>query len=319
MRVFRGIPSPADRADCALTIGNFDGVHRGHQALLARVVAAARARGIEAAVMSFEPHPRELFTPETAPARISNIRDKLEGLAACGIDRVYVKHFNRRFAALSPQEFISRVLVDGLRTRWLTVGEDFRFGARRAGDTGTLAAAAAAGLFEFELMPTVREGELRVSSSAVREALATGELDRAGALLGRPVAVSGRVLHGAKLGRTIGFPTLNLRVAGSRSGGRPALSGVYTVRVHGLADAPLPGVASVGLRPTVTADGHWLVEVHLFDFAEQVYGRLVRVEFVHKLRDEEKYDSLEELTAAIARDAGRARELLELTDGAQRA
>lgn len=319
MRVFRGIPSPSERADCALTIGNFDGVHRGHQALLARVVEAAHARGIEAAVMTFEPHPRELFTPETAPARISNIRDKLEGLAACGIDRVYVKHFNRRFAALTPQEFISRVLVDGLRTRWLTVGEDFRFGARRAGDVTTLADAAASGAFEFELMPTVREGALRVSSSAVRDALAAGDLDHAGVLLGRPVAISGRVLHGAKLGRTIGFPTLNLRVAGSRSGGRPALSGVYTVRVHGLADGPLPGVASVGLRPTVTADGHWLVEVHLFDFAEQVYGRLVRVEFVHKLRDEEKYDSLDELTAAIARDAQRARELLDLPGGAARA
>ncbi len=312
MRVFRGIPNLADRADCALAIGNFDGVHRGHQALLAQVAQAARARGIEAAVLTFEPHPRELFTPESAPARISNIRDKLEGLAACGVDRVYVKHFNRRFASRSPQDFIDQVLVDGLRTRWLLVGEDFRFGARRAGDVKLLAAAAAGGGYEFHVMPTVQEGSIRVSSSAVREALAAGELQRAGTLLGRPYGISGRVLHGAKLGRTIGFPTLNLRVAGSRSGGRPVLHGVYTVRVHGLAPAPVAGVASVGLRPTVTADGHWLVEVHLFDFAEQVYGRLVRVEFVHKLRDEEKYDSLAELTAAIARDAVRARQLLAL-------
>ena len=314
MRVFRGIPTPAERADCALAIGNFDGVHRGHQALLGRVVEAAQQRGIASAVLTFEPHPRELFTPETAPARISNIRDKLEGLAACGIDRVYVKHFNHRFAARSAEDFIDRVLVDGLRTRWLLVGDDFRFGAKRAGDTDLLAAHAARGGFEFQVMPTVQEGTLRVSSSAVREALAAGELQRAGKLLGRPYSISGRVLHGAKLGRTIGFPTLNLRVSGSRSGGRPAVQGVYTVRVHGLAEAPLPGVASVGLRPTVTADGHWLVEVHLFDFAQQVYGRLVRVEFVHKLRDEEKYDSLEELTAAIARDAVRARELLAVPE-----
>ncbi len=312
MRVFRGPPPAAERAPCALTIGNFDGVHRGHRALLGRVVEAARARGLLAAAMTFEPHPREFFTPQAAPARVANIRDKLQALAATGLDRVFVQPFNRRFAGLSAEQFVEQVLIEACQAHWLMVGHDFRFGARRAGDIGLLQAYAERGAFEVHELPVVADGAERVSSSAVRAALAAGELDRAAQLLGHGYTISGRVLHGAKLGRSIGFPTLNLRVAGDRSGGRPALQGVYTVRVHGLGPAPLPGVASLGLRPTVNADGRWLLEVHLFDFADQVYGRLVRVEFVHKLRDEERYDTLDELVAAITRDAERARALLEV-------
>jgi riboflavin kinase/FMN adenylyltransferase len=305
MQVFRGIPRPSERVPCALTIGNFDGVHRGHQALLARVVAAARARGIAAAVMTFEPHPRELFTPERAPTRISGLRDKFEALASQGIDRVIVQHFNRTFAALSADAFID-LIVQGCRARWLLVGDDFRFGARRAGDIELLQRHAAHGAFALEQMPTVVEGEVRISSSAVRAALAGGDLARAHHLLGRPYAISGRVLHGRKLGRALGFPTLNLRIAHRH----PAIRGVFAVRVHGLGAESRPGVASIGLRPTVEDSGRWLLEVHLFDFDDDVYGRLVRVEFVQKLRDEERYATLDELAAAIQDDASRARALL---------
>jgi riboflavin kinase/FMN adenylyltransferase len=305
MQVFRGLPRPSERTPCALTIGNFDGVHRGHQAMLARVVAAARARAIAAAVLTFEPHPREFFAPERAPMRISGLRDKLQALADCGIDRTLVQHFNRSFAALSPAQFIE-LLVDGCRVRWLLVGDDFRFGARRAGDVALLAQAAARGAFALEQMPTVVEAGERISSSAVRAALAAGDLLRAEHLLGRAYSISGHVLHGRKLGRQLGFPTLNLRIAHRH----PAVQGIFAVQVHGLGGAPRPGVASVGLRPTVEDGGRWMLEVHLFDFAEQVYGRLVRVEFRHKLRDETRYDTLDELAAAIARDAQQARALL---------
>jgi riboflavin kinase / FMN adenylyltransferase len=304
MQVFRGIPRPGQRVACALTIGNFDGVHRGHQALLARVVAAAKARGIAAAVMTFEPHPRELFAPDRAPMRISALRDKLEALADHGIDRVIVQHFSRSFAALSADAFID-LLIQGCRARWVLVGDDFRFGARRAGDVALLQRHASHGAFELEQMPTVVEGAQRISSSAVRAALAAGDLERAAQLLGRPYAISGRVLHGRKLVREIGFPTMNLRIAHRH----PAVQGVFAVRVHGLGPQVRPGVASVGLRPTIEDSGRWMLEVHLFDFAEHVYGRLVRVEFLQKLRDEVRYASIDELTAAIADDARRARAL----------
>lgn len=306
MRIFRGLPSIAERRACALAIGNFDGVHRGHRALLTRVVEAARARRLAPAVMTFEPHPRELFAPDSAPARVANLRDKLQGIESCGIEHVYLQHFNRRFASIGAEEFIDRMLVDGCRMKWLAVGEDFRFGARRAGNVALLRAHAAPGGYEVEQVATVAEGGERVSSSAVREALGAGDLARAARLLGHPYSITGRVLHGAKRGRTLGYPTLNLRIAHKR----PAAQGVYAVRVHGISDVVWPGVASVGIRPTIEDRGRWLLEVHLFDFADQVYGKLVRVEFIKKLRDEEKYETLEQLTTAIRNDADQARALL---------
>jgi riboflavin kinase/FMN adenylyltransferase len=254
--------------------------------------------------MTFEPHPRELFTPDRAPTRISGLRDKFEALAAQGIDRVIVQHFNRSFAALPAEAFIDLV-VQGCRARWLLVGDDFRFGARRTGDVELLQRHAARGAFALEQMPTVVEGQERISSSAVRAALSAGDLVRARHLLGRPYAISGRVLHGRKLGRAIGFPTLNLRIAHRH----PAVQGVFAVRVHGLRVEARPGVASIGLRPTVDDSGRWLLEVHLFDFDDDAYGRLVRVEFLQKLRSEERYATLDELAAAIAADAARARAL----------
>jgi riboflavin kinase/FMN adenylyltransferase len=305
MQIFRGVPPPAQRRPCAMTVGNFDGVHRGHQVMLERVTAAARQRGLAAAVMTFEPHPREFFTPQSAPARISNLRDKLRALETAGLDRVFVQHFNRRFAQLPANEFVERVLIDGCDVRWLLVGDDFRFGARRAGDNALLQQYAARGAFELEQMPTFADDGERISSTAVRAALAAGDLRRAERLLGRPYAMSGRVQHGRKLGRSMGFPTLNLRIAHAH----PAVHGVYAVNVHGLGARPRPGVASIGLRPTVDQQGRWLLEVHLFDFADDVYGALVRVEFVRKLRDEQKYETLDALAAAIRRDAEQARAL----------
>jgi len=311
VEVFRGLPPPARRQPCALVIGNFDGVHCGHRALLERVVAAARERQLVPAAMTFEPHPREFFSPDLAPARIANLRDKIEGLRACGIERVFVLHFNRALASLAPDAFISDVLLDGCAMRWLIVGDDFRFGARRAGDIDLLRARAGAGGYEVAQLGPVVQGNVRISSSAIRAALAAGDLAGAARLLGHPYTISGRVLHGAKLGRQIGFPTLNLRLAHKR----PAVHGIYAVRVLGIG-APRPGVASAGLRPTVDQSGRWLLEVHLFDFAQEVYGHLVHVEFLQKLRDEEKFDSLAELTAAIRNDTEQARALFAAQPGA---
>ena len=315
MKVFRGLPNDRARAPCALTIGNFDGVHRGHQALLAHVRSASASLGLEAAVMTFEPHPREYFAQRSgdlskAPARIANLRDKLGDLAKAGIDRVIVEHFNEHFAAVAPDDFIERVLVEGLHVKWLMVGDDFRFGARRAGDIQMQEAGKRFG-FQVETLPAVMHGAQRISSSAVRAALAEGDFARTSELLGHPYTMSGHVIHGQKLGRTLGFPTLNLRVVH-----RPALSGIFVVQVHGLADRPLPAVASLGVRPTVEDAGRMLLEVHLFDFAQSCYGKLVRVEFLAKLRDEEKYGDLATLTAAIDRDAAQARAFFAHRNGA---
>lgn len=303
MKIFRGLPAPAERLPSALTIGNFDGVHRGHQALLRDVVAAAGSRSLVPAVMTFEPHPREFFAPDAAPARVANLRDKVAALGNCGIERVFVMHFNRRLASMSADAFIEDVLVRGCQARWIAVGDDFRFGSRRGGDVTLLQAHASAGGYEVAQIDSVTAGAERISSSAVRAALLAGDLERAQMLVGRPYSISGRVLHGAKIGRTLGFPTLNLRIAHKR----PAVHGVFAVRVSGIDNKPWPGVASVGLRPTIEQSGRWLLEVHLFDFAASIYGRMVCVEFVQRLRDEEKYGTLDQLTEAIRNDTAQAR------------
>lgn len=309
LRIYRYPPPPSQRAPCALTIGNFDGVHLGHQAILARVRQEARARGLVPAVMTFEPHPREYFAtlnrrPELAPTRISGLRDKLQALAAAGIEQVVVEHFDARLAEMSANAFIEDLLVAGLQTRWLLVGEDFRYGHKRSGDIDLLREAGLAHGFEVCTLADItdRQGH-RISSSEVRTALAVGDLDRAAQLLGQPFHISGHVIHGQKLGRELGFPTMNLRVA-PRCATR---SGIYVVRVVGLRDRPLPAVASLGVRPTVEDRGRVLLEAHLLDESLDAYGKLVRVEFLHKLRDEEKFADLPSLTAAIAQDAQNAR------------
>jgi riboflavin kinase/FMN adenylyltransferase len=308
MKVFRGLPNAESRAPCALTIGNFDGVHRGHQALLAQVREAATRLNLDAAVMTFEPHPREFFaqlagTPGKAPQRIANLRDKLQSLSNAGVDRVIVEHFNANFAALSPQDFIEKILIQGLHVRWLLVGEDFCFGSRRAGNIQTLIEAGKQYGFEVHTMPNVNNDGVRISSSAIRAALAKADFPHARQLLGHSYAISGHVVHGKKLGRTIGFPTLNMRVSHKH----PALSGIFIVQVHGLGDKPLPAVASLGVRPTVDDSGRVLLETHIFDYSGDCYGKLLRVEFLKKIRDEEKYVDLPTLTAAIERDAQQAR------------
>jgi riboflavin kinase/FMN adenylyltransferase len=304
MLITRGSPKRSQRP-VALTIGNFDGVHRGHQAMLARVVDAAHARGLVPTVLTFEPHPREVFAPLTAPTRLTSLREKLELLQSQGIARVHVQRFSRSFASLSPVAFIEGMLMAGLDARWLLVGEDFRFGAKRAGDFAMLERAAAAHGVALEAMPNVRYEGTRISSSAVRAALAGGDLARARALLGRSYSISGRVVHGDKLGRELGFATANVQLKHNR----PPLSGIFAVRVRGVRSTVCKGVASLGFRPTVQSDGRATLEVHLFDFSGELYGVHLQVEFIAKIRDEEKYADLATLRAQIARDCELARTL----------
>lgn len=263
--------------------------------------------------MTFEPHPREFFNPAGAPPRIAMLRDKLEALRTNGVERVVVEHFNHTFASQSPEAFVKRILVEGLHARWVLIGDDFRYGAKRAGDFASLKAAGEQYGFEVEQMATIADPSgARISSSGVRASLVVGDLDAARAALGRPYEISGHVTHGLKLGRDLGFPTLNLPIAHKR----PALAGIFIVRVHGIEAAPLPGVASLGLRPTVDDSGRVLLEVHLLDWHGDAYGKLVRVEFLKKLRDEEKFKDLETLTAAIARDVAHAHAYFAALGGA---
>ena len=296
---FRSLGTPL-----AVTIGNFDGLHLGHQAMLARLQDVARARGLPTCVLSFEPHPREFFAPAQAPARLSSLREKAECLRRLGIDRLHVFRFDRAFSALSANALIEQVLWNTLQARYVLVGDDFRYGAKRAGDFALLQQAGQALGFDAECMPTVEVAGERASSTAVRQALAAGELEHATRLLGRPYSISGRVVHGDKLGRDIGFPTANIQLKHNR----PPLMGIFAVELCGLNGAPLPGVASLGKRPTVkNPDAPAVLEVHLFDFNADIYRRRVRVDFLHKLRDEEKYPDLDSLVAQIKRDVDNAK------------
>jgi riboflavin kinase/FMN adenylyltransferase len=283
------------RSRCALTIGNFDGVHRGHRALIERVTAKARELSVPSCVLTFEPHPREFFAGPRAPARLTRLRDKLELLAAAGVERTHIARFDARFASLPAGRFVDEVLKKWLGVRWLLVGRDFRFGARRAGDFSILQNRG----FEVEAMPDVQFENNRVSSSAIRAALAAGDFALAQRLLGHPYTLSGRVAHGAKLGRELGFPTANIVLR------HPSpLSGIYVVDVGERG----PGVASVGRRPTVNPVEVPLLEVHLFGETRDLYGEHLKVRFLKKLRDERKFDGLPALRDAIARDAAQARE-----------
>ena len=312
MQLFRGLPDSADRhRPIALTIGNFDGVHRGHQAMLARLSEAAEDLALPSAVLTFDPHPREFFSPGAAPPRLSTLRSKLEQFAAHGIAEVHVARFNAALAALPAERFIEDVLVHRLGTRWVLVGDDFRFGRGRSGDLALLRRAATT--FSVEAMPTVVVDGERASSTAIRGALAAGELDHAARLLGRPYAIGGKVVHGDKLGRSLGFPTANIVLRHP-----PPLTGVFAVRVHGLGAVPRAGAASLGVRPTVKAGAKPLLEVFVFDFDEAVYGRRIVVEFLRKLRDEERYADLDTLTRQIHADVAQAREYFATGSSAAR-
>jgi riboflavin kinase / FMN adenylyltransferase len=330
MKIFRGFHHPGIASACALTIGNFDGVHRGHQAMLALLKNEAQHRGVPSCVMSFEPHPRDYFAaiankPELAPARVATLRDKLTELARCGIDQCVILPFDARLSSLSPKAFIEDVLVHGLRVKYVLVGDDFRFGAKRAGDYAALDAAGDVHGFDVARMNSYEVRGLRVSSSAVREALGQGRMDDVSALLGRPYSISGHVVHGRKLGRELGastpgsgdgFRTLNLRF----SHWKPAASGIFAVLVHGLGqtegDAPLQGVANLGIRPSLDPNdvngGRVLLETHCLQWpdhlgGEGAYGKIIRVELLHKLHDELKYASLDALTQGIRKDCDDAR------------
>jgi riboflavin kinase / FMN adenylyltransferase len=317
MQIFRGFNHPGIARACALTIGNFDGVHRGHQAMLALLNNEAAHRGVPSCVLTFEPHPRDFFArmaqkPEIAPARVATLRDKLTELARCGVDQCVVLPFDTRLASQVPQAFIANVLVKGLGAKYVLVGDDFRFGAKRAGDYAMLDAAGAANGFDVARMNSYQVHGLRVSSSAVREALALGDMDDVAALLGRPYSISGHVLHGRKLGRELGFKTVNLRF----THWKPAASGIFCVHVHGLSDEPIEGVANLGIRPSLDPSdangGRVLLETHCFDWPGELgpeggYGKIIRVDLLHKLHDELKYDGLDALKEGIARDVGQAR------------
>jgi riboflavin kinase/FMN adenylyltransferase len=317
MQIFRGFHHPQLASACALTIGNFDGVHRGHQAMLALLKNEARHRGVPSCVMTFEPHPRDFFAkqhqqPDLAPARIATLRDKLNELAACGVDQCVVLPFDQTFASQEPQAFIEDVLVKGLGVKYVLVGDDFRFGAKRAGDYAMLDAAGGKLGFDVARMNSYEVKNLRVSSSAVREAMGRGAMQEVAQLLGRPYAISGHVVHGRKLGRELNCRTLNLRF----SHWKPAASGIFVVQVHGLADQPLAGVANLGIRPSLDPTdvngGRVLLETHCLDWpaslgAEGGYGKIIRVELLHKLHDELKYDGLDALMQGIHKDCDDAR------------
>jgi len=303
MRVFRGIPARAD-TPIALTIGNFDGVHPGHRAMIARLSEAARARGLPAAVMTFEPQPQEFFAPDQAPARLTSLREKLDLLRQCGVAGVYVCRFDYAFAQLTADEFVRRVLRDGLAVKWLLVGDDFRFGARRAGDFAHLKSMAPQVGFDVEAMGSVVVAGARVSSTAIRACLELGDLDGAQRLLGRRYAITGRVVDGDKLGAKIGYPTANVQLKRLKA----PLSGIFVVDVEGLGAAPLPGVASLGVRPTVKERGRPTLEVHLFDFDDRIYGKRITVRFLQKLREEQKFTDLVSLVAQMRLDAAAARD-----------
>jgi riboflavin kinase/FMN adenylyltransferase len=298
VQVFRHFPEHK-QAPCALAIGNFDGMHLGHQALLRSMIDSALSQNLQSAVLTFEPHPREFFAAHTAPARLSSLREKLEHFAEAGVAQCYVCRFNTAFAKISAAQFMQGILRDSLNANSILVGDDFRFGAQRAGSVADFIAAK----FDLQTLPQVDLSGQRVSSTRVRQALASGDLHEASLLLGRPYSISGKVVHGAKRGRQLGFPTANVHMRHER----PALTGVYAVKLDGL-----PAVANLGVRPTIAGVAKLLLEVHVLDFAGDLYGKHVHVAFLHKIRDEMKFSGLPALQAQIEKDVAVAKELFEI-------
>jgi riboflavin kinase / FMN adenylyltransferase len=303
MQLVRGLHNlrPQHRG-CVATIGNFDGVHRGHQAILARLRERAVELGLPSCVVIFEPQPREFFAPDTAPARLARLRDKLDLLAGEGVDLVLCLAFNQRLSKLSAAEFVDTVLVDGLGVKHLEVGDDFRFGCDRIGDFDFLQRIGAEKGFTVEAAQTVEIDGVRVSSTKVRNALAAADFTLAEHLLGRPFEITGRVLHGQKLARQLGTPTANVQLKRRRV----PLTGVYLVSAQ-IDGKVWPGVANIGVRPTVAGDGRPHLEIHLLDFTGDIYGRRLTVVFHQKLRDEQRFASLEALKTAIDADVAAAR------------
>ncbi|MBA4382587.1 MAG: bifunctional riboflavin kinase/FAD synthetase [Sideroxydans sp.] len=302
MQILRGLYSP-DTNPIAVTIGNFDGVHLGHQALLDELRAVAQQGGLKTAVVIFEPHPREFFTPQQAPVRLTSLREKLEQFSTIGVERVHVCRFNAHFAKMTAEDFM-HALSEKMHAKFVLIGDDFRFGSGRVGDFALMEKVGLQRGFEVRAMRSVLHDGVRVSSTAIRAALADGRVRLARSYLGRPYSISGRVVHGDATGRKLGFPTANLQLKHNQ----PPLKGIFVVEVHSDGLGVLQGVASLGVRPTVKQDAKPVLEVHLFEFDRQIYGRHLRVEFLEKLRDEEKYPNLEALTRQIALDVENAKQ-----------
>ena len=309
MELIRGLHNLRPRHQgCVATIGNFDGVHLGHQQILAQLLAQARDRGVKSTVMLFEPQPQEFFAPASAPPRLMTLRDKVRALADAGVDQLLCCRFNDTFRSQTADEFVRKILLNGLGVEYLVVGDDFRFGAGREGDFSYLQKAGGQNGFEITDTPTcVVDGE-RVSSTRIRSALQDGKLDVAAQLLGRPYRISGRVRHGDKLGRQLNTPTANLAMRRVQS----PVAGVYSVRVSGAGLRQAPAVANVGTRPTVNGTDNRL-EAHLLNFDGDLYGRYLEVEFLHYQRPEMKFDGLDALKAAIQQDIDNAKLFFGIT------
>lgn len=304
MLIFQGIsPSAAPSAGRTVTIGNFDGVHLGHQALIRKTVALAREQHLRSTVVTFEPHPKAFFRPQEAPGKIQGLRGKATALAQMGVDELRILKFRKSLAEMPAEHFMKRVLHESLHAKAIVIGDDFRFGAKRQGDLAMLQQAQSQFGWQVFGVHEVLAGGERASSSSLRKALATGDLEKARAIMGRPYTLHGHVTHGRRIGRSIGFPTLNIPVHQRLIG-----SGVFVASVEGLADAPMAAVASLGTRPTVESQGRLLLEVHLFDWHGDAYGRLVCVTLHEKIRDEIRYDHLNAMTRQIDMDAQAARQ-----------
>ena len=306
MHIFRGT-IPQNRNPVALTIGNFDGMHLGHQTMLRYLRESADRLDLVSCVMIFEPHPREFLSPNQAPVRLNSLREKLEFFSELGINQVQICRFNSKFAEISPKDFMGRILQGRLLARWILAGKDFRFGANRVGDLDMLKTFSVQYGFEVHEMPSYVINSLRVSSTAVRQALAIGNLEFVKCLLGRPYSISGRVIDGDKLGKKIGYATANIQLKREQ----PPISGIFVVEICGAIELSpqivMRGVASLGARPTVHKNSELVLEVHIFDFKKDIYGLHLRVNFLHKLRDEEKYPNLEMLARQIGKDVENAK------------
>ncbi len=304
-RYLQDLPYAALDRGSVVTIGAYDGLHVGHQALLASVLERARADGLASVVMSFEPMPREFFSGDAPPARLSRFREKYEALAALGLDLFYCPRFSPAMRDIPAIDFVRRILVHGLNVRHVVIGDDFRFARRREGDFDTLRTLGSALDFSVASTPSVMADGIRASSTATREALAAGDCRRATALLGRPYRMSGRITRGREVGRSLGYPTANVDIRRRQC----AVDGIFAVRVHGLPGGPHDGVASVGTRPTFGIDKP-LLEVHLFDFDADIYGEYIHVDFIEHIRGVEKFADADALVAQMHRDADNARRIL---------
>jgi riboflavin kinase/FMN adenylyltransferase len=307
MKLIRNVYNlPTEHREYAVTIGNFDGVHLGHRVLLEQLTTRAKQLGLPALVICFEPQPQEYFSLENPPARLTQLREKISQLAQCGIDYVLCLPFNQALADISPEDFVQNILISHLKMQYLIVGKDFRFGHQRTGNIEFLQTAGQQHQFEVTVGQDVMYANERISSTRIRTALTNGHMDMAQQLLDRPYSMQGHVVKGDQRGRLIGFPTANIYLGHKRL----PIAGVFAVKVRGIFADAIPGVANIGSRPTVDGS-RTVLEVHLFDFEGSLYHRTIQVDFIHKIRDEKRFDSLEQLTAQIAQDAIQARILLD--------